>query len=305
MVTQGLLGSETVLGVIFAIGAAFAVSCMALTIRMGTNDGKVTDTLFVVILTNITVFIPVAAILYYPRYHLTVEAVTAFAAAGLAGTLLGRAFTYTSVERIGASRTEPIKSSQPLHATLIAVVVLQEFVSTPHLIGIVLIVVGIATISWETTRDSSHDVENVKPAELIFPLLGAFFYGIEPIFAKIGFAEGTPVLVGLSVKTLAAFVAVGAYLRWRSALPRDLSLGNPSLRWYVAAGVLNTAFLFLYYLALEVAPVSVVIPIVTTSPLIVAVLSYLFLPDLERVTPKLVASASVVVVGAVIITLFS
>ena len=305
MLRQGILGSETILGVVFALGAAFAVSFMALTIRMGTNDGKVTDTLFVVILTNIVVFVPLAGVLYYPHYHLTLNAVVAFAAAGLAGTLLGRAFTYTSVERIGASRTEPIKSSQPLHATLIAVIVLQEFVSTVHMIGIVLIVVGVATISWETTRGSGRDVQNVKPIELVFPLLGAFFYGIEPIFAKIGFAEGTPVLVGLSIKTLVAFIAVGAYLGWRNTLPRDLSFRNASLRWYIAAGVLNTTFLFLYYLALETAPVSVVIPIVTTSPLIVAVLSYLFLPDLERVTSKLVASASIVVVGAAIIALYS
>lgn len=68
---------------------------------------------------------------------------------------------------------------------------------------------------------------------------------------------------------------------------------------------LSTTFLFLYYLALEIAPVSIVIPIVTTSPLTVAVLSYLFLPDLEHVMSKIGASASRVVAGSVIITLYS
>lgn len=295
--------SGTLLGVLFALGAALAVSFMALAIRKGTDAGDPTGALVIVIATNIVLFVPATVIVHHPQYHLVLEAIAAFAAAGIVGTLLGRLFTYTSVSRIGASRTEPIKSSQPLHATLIAIVVLHETVSVGHMVGILLIIVGIGVISWETASGDST-VESVKPYELGFPLLGAFFYGIEPVFAKLGFAQGTPVLVGLSIKTVTAFAAVSVYLRLRGSVPWDLNFTGENLRWYAAAGVLNTLFLFFYYLGLEVAPVSVVIPIVTTSPLLVAILSYLFLPQLERVTPQLVAAASVVVVGAVTVTLY-
>jgi uncharacterized membrane protein len=58
----------------------------------------------------------------------------------------------------------------------------------------------------------------------------------------------------------------------------------------------------LYYVALQVAPVTLVIPIIATSPLVVVVLSRLFLPRLERVSPRLVAGAVVVVVGAIAVT---
>lgn len=302
----GFLGAidATLVGILFALGAALAVSLMALAIRKGTDAGNPTGALVIVIFTNIVLFVPMTAIIYYPQYHLTVRSVAAFAAAGVVGTLLGRMFTYTSVSRIGASRTEPIKSSQPLHATLIAIVVLQEAVSPGHMVGILLIIAGIVVISWETAGGDST-VEDVRLYELGFPLLGAFFYGIEPVFAKLGFAQGTPVLVGLSIKTVTAFAAVSVYLRLRGSVPWDLNFTGENLRWYAAAGVLNTLFLLFYYLGLEVAPVSVVIPIVTTSPLLVAILSYLFLPQLERVTPQLVAAASVVVVGAVTVTLYS
>lgn len=295
-------GDAVLLGVAFAALAAVAISCSSLALRVGTTGGGAMDALIVVQLVNVVLFLPAAALLHAGDYRLTLTAVAAFGVAGLVGTVLGRAFTYTSIERIGASRTEPIKSSQPLHATVVAVLLLGETVNAAHFVGIVLIVLGIGVISWESTRRREDGVGGVAPRDLLIPLVGAFFYGIEPIFAKVGFGQGTPVLVGLSIKTLVAFVAFGAYLRARGLLPDRVRTGN--FRWYVAAGVCNSAFLFLYYLGLEVAPVSIVVPIVTTSPLVVAVLSWAFLSHLEHVTWRLVTAASIVVAGAVIITLY-
>lgn len=297
-----LAGDTVLLGVVFAALAAVAISCNSLALRVGTTSGGALDALIVVQLVNVALFVPAAVLLHAGDYRLTLTAVAAFGVAGLVGTVLGRAFTYTSIERIGASRTEPIKSSQPLHATVIAVLLLGETVNPAHFAGIVLIVVGIGVISWESTRRREEGVDAVAPRDLLIPLVGAFFYGIEPIFAKVGFAQGTPVLVGLSIKTIVAFVAFGAYLRARGLLPS--SFGTANLRWYVVAGLCNSAFLFLYYLGLEVAPVSVVVPIVTTSPLVVVVLSWAFLSHLERVTWRLVTAASTVVVGAIVITLY-
>ena len=294
---------STILGILFALGAALAVSLVALTIRKGTDVGDPAGALVVVIFTNVVLFVPTTLVAYYPRYHLTPEAVVACAAAGLVGTLLGRLLTYVSVSRIGASRTEPIKASQPLHATLIAILVLHETVSLEHMAGILLIIVGVGVISWEVASGNTA-VDSIRLYEIGFPLLGAFFYGIEPVFAKLGFAQGTPILVGLSIKTLTAFLAVTVYLQLRGSGLGSLGFTEYNLRWYIAAGFLNTGFLLFYYLSLAVAPVSVVIPIVTTSPLLVALLSYMFLPQLERVTPQLVAAAGVVVAGAVTVTLY-
>lgn len=103
----GFLGpvDATLVGILFALGAALAVSLMALAIRKGTDAGDPIGALVIVILTNIVLFVPVTAIVYHPQYHLTVQSIAAFAAAGIVGTLLGRVFTYTSVSRIG--RVEP------------------------------------------------------------------------------------------------------------------------------------------------------------------------------------------------------
>lgn len=291
-------------GVVLAAIAALAVAVQSVSVRVGTDEGRATDALVVVLLTNVLVIVPAALVLHYPAYSVTREAILAFVAAGLVGTLVGRIFYYTSIQRIGASRSEPLKASQPLHATLIAVVVLGEQVTTGHVAGILLIVAGIAAISWETAR-GDHVAEETSGLAILLPLAAAFLFGIEPTLAKLGFAEGTPILVGLAIKTVAATAGFLGYLRLRNDLPSLAVFGGRNVRWYALAGLSNTTFLFLYYAGLSIAPVSVVVPIIQTSPLLVMVLSLAFLSRLERVTWKLLTAACVVVGGAVVLTAYA
>lgn len=291
-------------GTVLSVLAAGMLTLQVVFIRIGTNNGSVTRALVTVLGINVVLLGSGTLIAYYPHYNVTPFSFIVFASAGLSGTVLARSLYYISIDRIGASRTEPIKSSQPLHATLVAVLVLNEVVTIPHLFGIVLIVAGIAAISWETNKQSSASGDNSQ-SELLFPLGAAFFFGIEPTFIKLGFAEGTPVFVGLSIKTLAAAVGFIIYLRIRGSLPAWDDFRTDSSHYYIAAGLANTAFLVTYFLALEVAPVTLVVPIVQSSPLLILLVSYFFLNRLETVTWRLSVAAIVSVVGTIIVTLAS
>ena len=293
---------EPVLGILLALVAAAAIASTVVFIRVGTTSGKSLDALAVVLLVNIVLLIPPTLYYYYPDYSLTGASLLSFAAAGLVGTMLGRAFFYTGIKRVGASRSEPIKATQPLHASIIAVIFLGETVTSAHAVGIVLIVVGVALVSWESTRSPEPD-DRVALAGLAFPIVASICYGLEPIFATVGFEEGTPVLVGLSIKTLAATIAFLAYLRWRDALPARAAFTDGNLKWYLAAGVGNTVFLLAYYAALEIAPVVIVVPVMQVSPLIVALLSLLFLRHLERITVQFLLAVAVIVVGTTLVSL--
>lgn len=295
--------TPTVAGMALAAIATVAVALTTLSVRVGTAEGGTADALFVVVLINAAVFVPIAGLLYFPDYGLTLRALGAFVAAGLVATLLARSLTFVSFRRIGASRTEPIRSAHPLSATIVAVLVLSETVGPLHMVGIGLVVAGVVLVSWESARGGAETPMDGSSLQLLIPMGAAFLYGLEPTLAKLGLAEGTPALVGLSVKTLAALVVLAAFLAVREDLSGPLSPGRLSRRWLLLAGGLNTAFLFFYYAALELAPVTFVVPIVSTSPIVVVVLSRLFLPRLERVTPRLVAAAGVVVVGVIAVAL--
>lgn len=262
-----------------------------------------TDVLVVVLLVNVALVVPLSVVSAHPNYGLTARSVAAFVGAGLVGTVLGRVALFTGIQRVGASRAEPLKGSTPFFAAIVAVLVLGERLTLPHLLGILLVVLGVAVISWTQAREPETETHG-SLRDLVFPLLAALLFAIEPVFAKIGFEAGTPFMVGLALKTLAAVVGLYAYLWYVGQVPGVRDFRHGAVWWYVAAGLANTTFLLALYASLSVAPVSFVVPIIQSSPLFVVVLSYVFLQDLERITPRLAAGVCVVVAGGVLVAVY-
>lgn len=290
-------------GVLFAIVAACGLAGQALFVRLATRRGRVIDALLVVALVNAAVLVPLTLLLV-PSPTLTPRVIGAFVAAGIVGTMLGRVFFFAGIKRVGASRAEPIKASMPLYATVLAVFLLGEHVSGPQWLGILLIVVGIAVVSWEGAAADRAGGKDVPWIGLLLPLLAAFCFGLEPIFASVGLEAGAEVLVGVSIKAITALVVFVSYLAWRGSLPRPSELPAGDVRWYVLAGLSSTVFLLSYYAGLAASRVSVVVPIMQTSPLLVVIVSALFLRQIETVTLRLVAAAGIIVAGGITVTLF-
>lgn len=298
-------GDVLTVGVLLAVLGAVALAVQSLAIRYGTITSDSSDALVVVLLVNIAVLLPASFLLGTPIADLNSRSLAAFVAAGLVGSMVGRAMHFEGIKRIGSSRAEPIKASQPLHASLVAIVVLGEVVTGGHLLSMVAIVAGIAIITYEHGR-SEESGDGASYVGLGFPFAAAFFYGIEPTFAKLGFAEGVGAVTGLMVKVGSAAVGYLLYVQWKKGLPRLRSFERREFPWMLGAGVANTVFLFGYYGALERAPVSLVVPLVQSSPLVVIALSLLLVSDeLERITWRLIAGALVAVSGAIGVTLLS
>lgn len=297
--------SGPALGVFFATLSATLWAVQYLCVRVGTDDGAVTDALFVTLLCNVFLVLPIVVAFYWSSFVelFTPVSVLSFVAAGMAGTLFARLLMYESVNTIGASRTSPIIAANVFFATILAVVFLGERLTTLHFLGIVFIVGGVAVISWETASSEPDQSLREVGLSILLPVTAAAAIGFEPIFISYGLSEGTPVLPGFLVMATAATVGFVGYL---TAVGRRIRvpIRTPSMVWYVGAGVSSTISLVAYFAALEVAPVVIVVPLLQTTPLIVLVLSAVFLPQrLERVTLKVVTAAAVVVVGATIVSL--
>lgn len=294
----------SLVGIALAVLAAALLAVQNVLIRVATDGGTAGDAVVVVMGVNFLLVVPLAVVRHYPEYGLSPVAVGAFAAAGVTGLVLGRLCMFAGIERISASRTTPIVSASTLVAAVLAVLLFSESLALPRVAGIAFIVVGIAVISRATAADSqsSASPRNTGSA-LLFPIAAAAFTGVEPILVRIGLDAGTPILVGLAVMMTAAFAGYLGYRRLRRT-PLPSLVENPHARWYVGAGAASTVGLLAYFGALASAPVVIVIPITHTAPLIVLALSALFLPHrLERVTWPLVAAASLVVLGASLVTL--
>jgi len=299
-------------GALVAVLAALGWAGQYVFIRLGTRTGSVTGAMLVSLACNVALVVPAVAVVHYPDYGLTARSATAFAGAGLAGSVLSRVAQFEATRTIGASRTAPVVSSTALVSAFLAVLFLDETLTVPHLAGVVLIVGAVAVISRETARDEGT-VDSLADAGayLLLPVLAALALGVEPILLKVGFDAGTPTFVGLAVMLSAAAVGYAAFVAARDGLPALAPRGiaavgdaDSNLRWFLGAGVAGTLALVGYFAALAVAPVVVVVPILQAAPLLVVGLSAVFLPrGLERVTPRLVAAAVAVVVGTVVVSL--
>lgn len=303
-VRPSMIETAHLLGIVLSLVGALSNSVQTLFIRVGTDEGNVYDAVLVVMAVNVLALLPLVGIYYYPEYGLTPRSWLSFLAAGVLGTMFGRALFYTSIERIGASRSMPIIAANALIATVLGVIVLGETLTRMHGLGVVLIFCGVATIAWETSQTDATDLSRFGLlVSLLIPFGAATAYAVEPIFVSVGLAEGTPPPVGLVIRATAAMLGFTLYLRWRGAIPRLGVMERASLRWFVLAGLANTLFLVCYYVALSIAPVNVVMPIVITNTLFVVVLSAAFMPErLERVTWPVGLAATVVVVGVALIT---
>ncbi|MXV63538.1 EamA family transporter [Natronorubrum sp. JWXQ-INN-674] len=298
--------SDSVLGILLATVGAAGFAGQFLCIRLGTDDGEVTDAVLVVLLCNVALVVPPVLVLYSPPYTdlFTPRSFVSFAAAGVAGMFVARLLMFKSIEEIGANLTSPVIASNVLFATVFAVLLLEERLTAAHFAGVVLIVAGLAVVSWETAAATGPE-ESIREtgATLVLPLVAAVCIGIEPIFISTGLAEGTAILPGIVVMAGVATIGFVGYLAWTRSL-RRIPVRTASTAWYVAGGISTTVGFVAYFAALEIAPVVLVMPLLQLTPLLVVVCSVLFLPRrLERVTWRVGASAFVVVIGATLVSL--
>ncbi len=134
--------------------------------------------------------------------------------------------------------------------------------------------------------------------EVIFALLSAIVWGTAPLIFKIGLKGEVPPLVGIFYHNLtAALFAFVSIILIRESLiypARDLFI--------VSFGGFISGFLglLLYYKAIKVGEVSVVAPIVASSPLWASLLAFLLLGESFSLL-KLLGTV-LVVLGVILIT---
>jgi drug/metabolite transporter (DMT)-like permease len=75
------------------------------------------------------------------------QAAVWFAAVGVMGPGLGRAFNYVGVARLGAARATPLINSSSLFTTILALVFLREQITLKILLGVLCIVAGITVLT--------------------------------------------------------------------------------------------------------------------------------------------------------------
>ena len=177
-----------------------------------------------------------------------------FAAAGLIHFFVGWTFLTLEQQRLGAARTGGMVGTAPLFGTALAALVLGELIRPLGLVGVVLVVAGVALLSLG--RSPLIPGEGLSPWGVTFGLGAAVCWGTSPIFIRWGL-EGLPYpLVGVTVGLMATALAYGTVL---GILRPGRMIPAANRRILVLAGSVVAVAIAALWMALSLAPVAVVL----------------------------------------------
>jgi drug/metabolite transporter, DME family len=219
-----------------------------------------------------------------------------FVVSGCLQPLFARALFYEGLTRIGVSRAGPLRGAEPLFAAAIAVTFLHERPTPPVYAGTVLIVASVWVISWRPSGQS-----NWRFLDIAFPIGAALVSAISQSLRKQALnilpdpfiATATVTTVSLLILIIFILVTNRTHL---------LVMDRHSSVFFVVAAFIAVSSQVLNFVALAQVDVSVIIPLLNTTPLFTVFFTSMFLRKVERVTPRIIIGALLMVTGVVTIT---
>ena len=226
-----------------------------------------------------------------------------FSLAGIIHFSLGWTLLNMSQMRIGAARTSPLLATTAVFGAAIAVVILQEVPGWPVWLGVLIVTAGAFCVSLEPVSEEGW---GVSWKDALPGLATALAWATSPILIKEAL-EGLPSpLLGLTLGMLVAVLAYAVALPLRPAVEGPALGSWVSLTFKLLAGLMVGLSVWARWAALDYTSIAVVLALSLLSIPIVLLLSPLLMGrHVERVTPQIWLGATLVIVGGLVLVLWS
>ncbi|MCL6444347.1 MAG: DMT family transporter [Alicyclobacillus sp.] len=222
--------------------------------------------------------------------------------AGIIGTLLGRLALFAAIVRIGATRGLIVNAMAPIVTLVIAVTMLGEKFHLLDIWGMVLLFLGMLLLSLEKIWFPTRSIGKLFSQGVVVAVLATLFQGIGFTFRKVGIDTSMTALFAAVLDTVSALslyvILLVMFGRHKNVI--RISKGHVNL-YIVAAGFLSAAAVMLFFVASDLIPVSQVSMITAIQPIIVALLSFIFMNKLERLTWVTIVCSVLVTTGVVLV----
>ena len=227
----------------------------------------------------------------------TFEGIAPFLVAGAIAPGLSNLFITVGIREAGASRASIAFGMAPLFAVTIAVIVFDERPGAVVLLGALLIVCGGVALALEPERP-----RHVRRIGIAIALAGAALFALrDNIVRHESLHTDVPSMTAGAVMLASSLVVTSGFVlarRHRVVWPARV-VG----RWLVPGTFVGLSYVALFE-AFYRGTVSVVAPIVATESLFGVVFSALLLQRTERIGPRIVLGAALVVTGGALIAAF-
>jgi len=220
-----------------------------------------------------------------------------FILAGLFAPGMARIFSYKGIDKLGASVSTPLQSTETLFSFILAVIFLEEKITLPIVFGTGSICLGVMILKREIESQRNMTDRMRDKRYLFFPVIAAALYGISVFLRKLGLNQVHSPIMGAMMTSLSSWILLTLFLS-RKTIRRDfINLNRKATGFFlISGGCTSLAWLSFFY-ALSMGKVVVVSPVQTSHPLFTVLLSYLFLRNVERVTYKPFIGALLIIAG--------
>ncbi|MEE8413710.1 MAG: EamA family transporter [Dehalococcoidales bacterium] len=126
-------------------------------------------------------------------------------------------------------------------------------------------------------------------------------YGISSVLIRQGVGNLAPPLVGAAIAMLAG--SLGLSINGGRGIKTGLTENKRAVVFLFCSGLAAAGGVIASFFALSMAPVVIISPLQSTTPLFTLLWSWLFLGHLEKISRRLVLGSVLVVSGVILITL--
>jgi drug/metabolite transporter (DMT)-like permease len=259
------------LGLALAVFSAASFALNGALLRRGVLTGTVVHAVLISVPLGAVLFLVVvsAAGALPVLGDFTPPKLALLAASGILHFGIGRYCNFRATKVAGAVLIGPIVEGGMVWTIGLAVVLLGETITPLGLAGIVLIALGpMAVMLDRRTTPSTRGGFTPKYGEgALFAVLCSLCFGTSPLLVRMAMPEGAGLLHGLAggFVAYAAATAVVLPLLASRSVRAEVGQGRQATRLFVAAGLTIWFSQLARYMALAIAPVSLVTPLQRTS----------------------------------------
>lgn len=313
-----------VLGILYTLVAAASFGLNNATVRRGVVTGTVTQAVALSMPIGLIMFVgaALAAGQMTELGRFTLGHAAFLTSAGIVHFVFGRYCNYRSIQAMGANLSAPVQQWTLLVTLTLAVLFLHEALDPLKIAGIALLVLGPAMVvraqrararrrpaparaaaavapkSVGAAAAAAPKFEPKMAEGYLFGILSCLAYGTSPILVRAGLAGTGLALAGGVVSYGAATIVVALLLLWRPARHDAAGIDRSNLPWFVWTGVTVCVSQIFLYLAMAVAPVTVVQPLMRFSTVFRTFFAWVFNREQESFDPSLLLAIAISTVGA-------
>jgi drug/metabolite transporter, DME family len=210
--------------------------------------------------------------------------------------LFARALFYQGITRIGVARAGPLRGIEPLFATAIAVVLLHERPGGLVLVGTILIVGSLWMISGKQRGEA-----NWRFIDALFPISAALISATSQSLRKQALAIIPDPFIAVAVVTTVSLILLLGFVLVTHRT-HELRMERDGFIFFFCAALIAASAQVANFIALGRGQLSVIIPLLNTTPLFTVTFSAIFLRKVETVNLRIMLGAALMVGGVVLIT---